>query len=64
MPPGRYNLACLCHRHYAENEIMMLEEGRLFAAACAADLLTGHTWPRAAALEPPKGWPQSARGMC
>eukprot|EP00955_Chlamydomonas_euryale_P103432 365490-Chlamydomonas_euryale.AAC.17 len=39
---------------------MVLEEGRLFAAACAADPLMGQTWPRAAAWEPPKGWPQSA----
>eukprot|EP00955_Chlamydomonas_euryale_P060891 357845-Chlamydomonas_euryale.AAC.5 len=39
---------------------MLNEEGRLFGAACAADPLTGQTWPHAAAWEPPKGWPQSA----
>eukprot|EP00955_Chlamydomonas_euryale_P062641 358439-Chlamydomonas_euryale.AAC.13 len=39
---------------------MVLEEGGLFAAACAADSLTGQTWSRAAAWEPHKGWPQSA----
>eukprot|EP00955_Chlamydomonas_euryale_P062602 358424-Chlamydomonas_euryale.AAC.3 len=39
---------------------MVLEKGRLFAAACAADPLTEQTWPRAAAWGPPKGWPLSA----
>eukprot|EP00955_Chlamydomonas_euryale_P083888 363899-Chlamydomonas_euryale.AAC.10 len=39
---------------------MALEEGRLSAAACAADPLTEQTWRHAAAWEPLKGWPQSA----